>query len=287
MKKYIFIIALCSICLCSCSNGNAKPNDEINFHVTSLDISTTYVATSELNVETHAEFSETAFETIPVSNFPEDEIIRVYANSIYKTLKAGGGLYDLDFDGVPEYVWCIGGEGTTEFYYVYKCINDTPTEIGVMIQNYYENLFTLPGITLYYDEESNNYFYVSEFAATDKMALSKYAESKRYTFSNDKMIEETLSRCDFDTHWDNELLDFETIDIKSNVLLDGNTTPIGITKIEDMTSYYDGLSDYLNTFEKIGVFEFKCMTDGEYETIYDNLYYNYYINIEDKIFSTQ
>ena len=92
------------------------------------------------------------------------------------------------------------------------------------------------------------------------------------------MVEETLSRCDFNTHWDNELLDFESIDITSNILLGENTSPVGITKTKDMTSYYDGLSDYLETFEKIGIFEFKCMTDGEYETIYDNLYYNYYIS---------
>lgn len=284
MKKHIFnIILLCSICLCSCSNGNAVHNDETDFQVTSSDIMTTSDTAAEVGAETAAEISETVSETVPALAFPEDEVIRAYANSVNKTLNDGGGLYDLDFDGLPEYVYRIGGEAATIFYYVYKYINDTPTEVGVMIQDYYGDLLTLTEITLYYDKESDSYFYVSEFAATDKMALSKYAEATRYTFSGDTMTEETLSRCDFDTHWDNELLDFETIDITSNVLLGENTTPIGITKTEDMTSYYDGLSDYLEAFEKIGVFEFECMTDGEYETIYDNLYYNYYINNENKL----
>lgn len=281
VKKYVFIIMLLFILvLCSCSNVNAAYNDKTDFQVTSSDIQATYSTTVKVNAVKPSEITESDLETSTALCFAEDEAIRAYANAITvnKTLYDGGGLYDLDFDGVPEYVWRNGGEGTTEFYYVYKYINDTPTEVGVMIQSYYDDLFTLPGITLYYDKESNNYFYVSESAATDKMALCKYAEVKRYTFSGDVMAEEILSRCDFNTHWDNELLDYETIDIKSNILLGENTSPVGITKIESMTSYYDGLSNYLDAFEEIGVFEFKCMTNGEYGNIYDNLYYNYYIS---------
>lgn len=178
VKKYILnVIFICSIYLCSCSNGNTVYTDETDFQIKSSDISTTYSTIDELNAETTTEISETVSETPPTLVFQEDKVIRAYANAIYKTLNDGGGLYDLDFDGVPEYVWRIGGEGTTEFYYVYKYINETPTEVGVMIQSYYDNLFTLSGITLYYDKELNNYFYVSESVATDKMALSKYAEA--------------------------------------------------------------------------------------------------------------
>lgn len=271
---------LCEFFLCSCTNENMSPN----FEVMTSDILTTSTTTAELIVETNVEISETVSETLPALAFPEDTIIRAYVNAFDNTFYSSGGLYDMDFDGIPEYVWRNGGENDTEFYYVYKYINGTVIEVGVMIQNY-DDLYTLSGITLYYDNELNKYFYVSESIAKDKMVRNKHAEATRYIFSDNKMDKEILSRCDFDTHWDNELLDFETIDITSNILLGENTLPVGITKIEDMTSYYDGLSDYLETFEKIGIFEFKCMTGGEYETMYDNLYYNYYINNEDKLFS--
>lgn len=286
MKKYIFIsVLLCGTLLCSCDDKNAAYTGETVSQTLGTDTSAVSASTAaaESNGESCAKTYETASETVPDSAFPEDEAIRAYVNAFGKTLYSGGGLYDLDFDGVPEYVWRNGGEGTTEFYYVYKYLNGVPEEIGVMIQNYYNDLFTVPEITLYYDREADNYFYVSESAATDKMSLSKHSESTRYTFSGDKMTAEILSRCDFDTHWDNELLDFETIDITSNILLGENTTPVGITQIEDMTSYYDGLADYLATFEKAGVFEFRDMTDGDYENTYDNLYYNYYINNENKL----
>jgi len=255
-----------------------------NFEVMTSDILTTSTTTAELIVETNVEISETVSETLPALTFPEDAIIRAYVNVFDNTYYSSGGLYDLDFDGIPEYVWRNGGENDTEFYYVYKYINDTVIEVGVMIQSY-DDLNTLSGITLYYNNELNKYFYVSESIAKDKMVRNKHAEATRYIFSDNKMDKEILSRCDFNTHWDNELLDFESIDITSNILLGENTSPVGITKTKDMTSYYDGLSDYLETFEKIGIFEFKCMTDGEYETMYDNLYYNYYINNEDKLLS--
>lgn len=280
VKKYVFIIMLLYIfVLCSCSKTNEEQNDNIRYSVTTSVFPTTNVSGKESNEVNTSKTTGSDLEPVTDLCFAEDEAIRAYANAIEidKTLYDGGGLYDLDFDGVPEYIWANGGENDTEFYYVYKYIDNTVIEVGVMIQSY-DDLCTLSGITLYYDNELNKYFYVSESIAKDKMARNKHAETTRYIFFDNKMDKEILSRCDFDTHWDNKLLDFETIEITSNILLGENTLPVGITKIEDMTSYYEGLSDHLETFEKIGIFEFKCMTGGEYEAMYDNMYYNYYIS---------
>ena len=44
-----------------------------------------------------------------------------------------------------------------------------------------------------------------------------------------------------------------------------------------MTHYYDGVEEYLSQFTKVKEIEMKNMCIGDYDSIYDNLYYNYYI----------
>ena len=265
-KLLLVFFAILSFSACtSTANSNSEvtssPPDTIN--ITPTEATTVSVGTTVEHID---------------PNFPEDIAIHAYVKYIYNNPyddwpdDFNAYLYDLDNDGMPEMIQNFTGLNNSSEYIVYKFINGNVSEMGRFLLGGILNKWcVMPGLTQYYDEQNDEYFCVSESNDGDKPDYE--ALIQKFSIKENKYILTSLASCKYESYGNSN----EYITIVSNTFLGQENTPIGKQKKYEMTHYYDGVEEYLSQFTKVKEIEMKNMCIGDYDSIYDNLYYNYYI----------
>lgn len=271
MKKKILITVIVLFnTFTACKYSHKIQNADKNM----ISIPTEYIETT---IDTDLQTSQRKTEIVTTSsNYPEDEVIKAYEEIATESrLYFGDMFYDLDFDGVLEYIKANGGEHYGEsFNTIYKYVDGSVIKIGdYLVGGQNEEWSLVPKLTLYYDSKLNKYFYIAEDGFRDKLAYDNYAQICRYEFIDSQWIKTLIAKCEFDFCPASATY----INITKNTFLGKDNTPIGMQKISDMSCYYNGVKEYLNQFTKIEEIEMGNVLISPYDDTYDNLYYNYYI----------
>jgi len=242
--KLITGFALTSALFYSCGTPEIVDTtsiESVTFNTSVTEVTTKAVITTEINATTKAE------ETPPPETSLENFIASMYF----------GYLYDFDLDGIPEAFYIDGG------VYNELCIYKISSDGLVYIDKYPFNLvhpewYTIPNITLYYDNSSDEYFYAIEHDIWEK--TSNTAEVNKYVFKGNEIIEENIAYCEFN-------YSSKDIEFLKNTLFGKANTPIGTVKRDEVTHYYDGVEEYLSQFEKIKEITYEELTAVSIEDV--------------------
>lgn len=272
MKKIILITVIVLFnTFTACKYSHKIQNADENM----ISIPTEYIETT---IDTDLQTSQRKTEIVTTSpNYPEDEVIKAYEEIATESpLYFGDMFYDLDLDGVPEYIKASGEKDDSILNKIYKYINGKVVEVGEFTTGGFWNDWNVTsGLTKYYNADIDEYFYVSESDVGDKL-INYESELMMFYLKNDKLIKTTIATCNYKIISTDGATNSH-IDVISNTFLGKDNTPIGMQKVSDMSCYYDGVKEYLSQFTKIEEIEMGNVLISPFNNTYDNLYYNYYI----------
>ena len=202
----------------------------------------------------------TSVESVTSDTLQEDVVDETTENHAFNTTEDkisyykyyGNYLYDFDLDGVFEII-DFDYSGLLGELCICKIVDGK--------SNYFESIpyehgwlerFTLPELTLYYDEPNDEYFYVNEHDFGFKYGVT--AEINKYVFTDDEVIVTNIACCELVG------IDEQRVEFVLNKLLGEDTTPIGILNRSEIVRYYDGVEEYLSQFEKIKEITYEELT---------------------------